>query len=45
MNPHKRCLQTEVKNWNEPIQVISKSEDLFMWYSVPLSHIWRPSSH
>ena len=26
MNPHQRCLQAKVKNWNEPIQ--PKSVDL-----------------
>ena len=28
MNPHQRCLQAEVKYWNEPKQVMPKSEDL-----------------
>ena len=28
MNPHQRCLQAKVENWNEPKQVIPKSKDL-----------------
>ena len=28
MNPHYRCLQAKVKNWNEPKQVMPKSKDL-----------------
>ena len=28
MNPHQRCLQAEVENWNVPKQVIPKSKDL-----------------
>ena len=28
MNPHKRCLQAKVENWNGPKQVMPKSEDL-----------------
>ena len=28
MNPHQRCLQAKVKNWNEPKQVMPKSKDL-----------------
>ena len=28
MNPHQRCLQAKVKNWNEPKHVMPKSKDL-----------------
>ena len=28
MNPHQRCLQAKVKYWNDPKQVMPKSEDL-----------------
>ena len=28
MNPQQRCLQAKVKNWNEPNQVMPKSQDL-----------------
>ena len=28
MNPHQKCLQAKVKYWNEPKQVMPKSEDL-----------------
>ena len=28
MNPHQRYLQAKVENWNEPKQVMPKSQDL-----------------
>ena len=28
MNPHHRCLQAKVKYWNDPKQVMPKSEGL-----------------
>ena len=38
MNPHQRCLQAKVKYWNEPKQVMPKSEDLCR--SLEINAIW-----
>ena len=38
MNPHQRCLQAQVKNWNELKQVMPKSEDLSR--SLEINAIW-----
>ena len=39
MNPHQRCLQAKVENWNEPKQVMAKSKDLSR--SLEIKPIWR----
>ena len=38
MNPHQRCLQAKVINWNEPKQVMPKSKDLSR--SLEIKPIW-----
>ena len=38
MNPHQRCLQAKVRYWNEPKQVMPKSEDLSR--SLEINAIW-----
>ena len=38
MNPHQRCLQAKVKYWNEPKQVMPKSEDQSR--SLEINAIW-----
>ena len=38
MNPHQRCLQAKVENWNEPKQVMPKSKDLSG--SLEIKPIW-----
>ena len=37
-NPHQRCLQAKFKYWNEPKQVMPKSEDLSR--SLEIKPIW-----
>ena len=38
MNPHQRCLQATVINWNEPKQVVPKSE--YLSSSLEIKPIW-----
>ena len=38
MNPHRRCLQAKVENWNGPKQVMPKSEGLSR--SLEIKPIW-----
>ena len=38
MNPHQRCLQATVINWNEPKQVMPKSE--YLSRSLEIKPIW-----
>ena len=38
MNPQQRCLQDKVKHWNEPNEVMPKSEDLSR--SLEIKLIW-----
>ena len=38
MNPHQRCLQANVENWNDPKQVMLKSDNLSR--SLTIKPIW-----
>ena len=38
MNPHQRCLQAKVENWNEPKKVMPKST--YLSRSLEINLIW-----
>ena len=39
MNPHQRCLQDKVKHWNEPKQVMPKSQGLSRSLEIKNEHL------
>ena len=40
MNPHQRCLEAKVENWNEPKQVMPKSNAKDLSRSLEIKPMW-----